>query len=86
MESIYKRTETDNKKYIFRVAGKLSKTTGNGRNNQVILAQVVEWKIKQQNIYPQLLKIGETGSLNVHNGQKYFNNKLPQNVRNAIIN
>ena len=31
MESIYKRVEADNKKYIFRATGKFSKTTSNRR-------------------------------------------------------
>lgn len=31
MESIYKRAEADNKKYIFRATGKFSQTNSNGR-------------------------------------------------------
>ena len=42
-------------------------------NNKAILAQVVvEWKMKQQNIYPQNIKIGFSDLSNVHINRKYL--------------
>lgn len=42
-------------------------------NDKVILAQVVvKWKIKQQNIYPQKLKIGLVAPSGVYMKQKRY--------------
>ena len=44
-------------------------------NDKVILAQVVvEWKRKQQNIYPQIIKIGSAAPSGVYIKQKNMKN------------